>query len=425
MAEIFSDESCRPSVDERLTNHCLLSVVSCPLPGGGSEPVEIRRPSRLNALTGLRCFAAVNIVLFHFANPHWFDFRYDFRVPVFSEPTLHFKLLLAPVIDAGYVAVSYFILLSGYVLGYNYNAKARAGQLEKKRFWKARFSRIYPIYLLSLLLAWEKLPSEYASHTHGMFWAGVVLTPLLLQGWIPAIATFLNTPAWTMSAEAFYYFIFPWIAAWKETKRLSALLWKMAGVWILGMIPGALYMLFSPDGISNPSRWSYGPWLWALKYTPYAHLFSFIFGVMLADLNGMIAHTNRLRFWLALGGFGGIYGLLTLGPLVPYAIIHDGLLMPLFACIILGLSGDNLLSRIIGCRPLVFIGMGSYSLYLLHFNLWNILHGSHVLNLLGLARFDPWISYVLLIGLALLVFHTIERPAQRQLRKWMNANTAQ
>ena len=56
------------------------------------------------------------------------------------------------------------------------------------------------------------LPAEYASHTHAMFWTGMVLTPLLLQGWIPAIATFLNTPAWTMSAEAFYYVIFPWLA---------------------------------------------------------------------------------------------------------------------------------------------------------------------------------------------------------------------
>jgi peptidoglycan/LPS O-acetylase OafA/YrhL len=385
--------------------------------------VEIRRPSRLNALTGLRCFAAVNIVLFHFANPYWFDFRYDFRVPVYSAPTLHFKLLLAPVINAGYVAVSYFILLSGYVLAYNYNAKARAGQLEKKRFWKARFSRIYPIYLLSLLLAWEQLPKEYASHTHGMFWVGVVLTPLMLQGWVPTIATFLNTPAWTMSAEAFYYFIFPWIAAWKETRRISTLLWKMTGIWMLGMIPGALYMLFNPDGIAHPDRWSYGPWLWALKYTPYAHIFSFIFGVMLADLNGMIAHEHRVRLWLGLGGFAGIYGLLMLGPLVPYAIIHDGLLMPLFACIVLGLSGDNVLARVIGCRPLVFIGMSSYSLYLLHFNLWNILHASHVLDVLRLARFDPWISYVLLICMALVALYTIEKPAQRQLRKLLNANT--
>ena len=369
----------------------------------------------------MRCFAAINIVLFHFSNPYWFDFRYDFRLPVFNEPTLHFKLLLAPVVNAGYVSVSYFILLSGFVLGYNYNARARAGELDNKRFWKARFTRIYPIYLLSLLLSWGQLPTEYGSHTHGMFWAGLVLTPLLLQGWIPAIATFLNTPAWTMSAEAFYYVIFPWLARWKRPERVAPHLAKMAAVWILGMLPGALYMYFSPDGIAHPDRWSYGHWLWALKYTPYAHVASFIFGVMLAELDELVPRASHLRFWLALGGFAGIYGLLLLGPLVPYAVVHDGLLMPLFACIVLGLAGENPLSAALGWRPLVFVGEASYCLYLLHFTLWNLIHSSHVLNRLGLALFDPWISYVTLIVLALLALHLIEKPAQRQLRKWMGA----
>jgi peptidoglycan/LPS O-acetylase OafA/YrhL len=32
----------------------------------------MKKPARLDALTGLRCFAAVNIVLFHFSNPNWF-----------------------------------------------------------------------------------------------------------------------------------------------------------------------------------------------------------------------------------------------------------------------------------------------------------------------------------------------------------------
>jgi peptidoglycan/LPS O-acetylase OafA/YrhL len=39
----------------------------------------------------------------------------------------------------------------------------------------------------------------------------------------------------------------------------------------------------------------------------------------------------------------------------------------------------------------------------------------------GLSRFDPWISYVLLIGLGLVALHLVEKPAQRQLRKWMGA----
>jgi peptidoglycan/LPS O-acetylase OafA/YrhL len=364
--------------------------------------MEMQKPQRLNALTGLRSFAAINIVLFHFSNPLWFG-------------------LLAPVVNAGYVSVSYFILLSGFVLGYNYNIRARAGELDRKRFWKARFTRIYPIYLLSLLLSLGMLGQEYGSHTHAMFWTGVVLTPLLLQGFIPAIATFLNTPAWTMSAEAFYYLIFPWLARWKRPERIAPHLWKMAGIWALGMVPGALYMIFNPDGIAHPDRWSYGPWLWALKYTPYAHVASFIFGVMLAELDELLPRQGWLRFGLGAGGFAGIFGLLTLGSLVPYAIMHDGLLMPLFACIVLGLAGENPLSRALGVRPLVFVGEASYCLYLLHFNLWHLIHDTHLLDHLGLIRFDPWISYAMLIGLALLALHIIEKPAQRQLRKWMSA----
>jgi peptidoglycan/LPS O-acetylase OafA/YrhL len=108
---------------------------------------------------------------------------------------------------------------------------------------------------------------------------------------------------------------------------------------------------------------------------------------------------------------------------VPYAIIHDGLLMPLFGCIVLGLAGENFLARALGIRPLVFVGEASYCLYLLHFSLWNIIHGSHVLDALGLARFDPWISYVLLIGLSIFALYFIEKPAQRKLREWMHATT--
>ena len=101
---------------------------------------------------------------------------------------------------------------------------------------------------------------------------------------------------------------------------------------------------------------------------------------------------------------------------MPYALIHDGLLMPLFGCIVLGLAGNNPLAYALGWRPLVFVGEASYCLYLLHFNFWNLIHDSHVLDRLGLSRFDPWISYVLLIGMALAALHFVEKPAQRVLR---------
>ena len=52
-----------------------------------------------------------------------------------------------------------------------------------------------------------------------------------------------------------------------------------------------------------------------------------------------------------------------------------------------------------------------------------MIHDSHILERTGLIRFDPWISYVLLIGLALLALYAVEKPAQRQLRKWMGVST--
>ena len=110
-----------------------------------------------------------------------------------------------------------------------------------------------------------------------------------------------------------------------------------------------------------------------------------------------------------------------MGPVVPYALLHDGLLMPLFGCIILGLAGENPLARAIGARPLVFVGEASYCLYLLHFNMWNMIHDTHVLDKLGLSRFDPWISYVLLIVMSLAALYFVEKPAQRYLRKVMHA----
>ena len=367
--------------------------------------MEAHKPARLNALTGLRCFAAINIVLFHFSNPQWFGW-------------------LAPVVNAGYVSVSFFILLSGFVLAYNYAGRARAGDLKKGRFWEARFTRLYPVYLLSLLLSWRMVPAEYAAHTHGMFWAGMALSPLLLQGWIPQIATFLNTPAWTMSAESAYYIAFPWLAKMKKPERMGPQLARMAAVWGLGMVPGLLYMVLNPDGIAHPDRWSYGPWLQVLKYTPLPHLASFVFGVMLANLDELVPRPGRLRLNLGLAGFAGILGILSLGPLVPYALSHDGLLMPLFGCVILGLAGENPLATLLGARPLVFVGEASYCLYLLHFNLWNLIHDSHVLERTGLIRFDPWISYVLLIGLALLALYLVEKQAQRLLRGWMGVTPA-
>ncbi|MBV8438657.1 MAG: acyltransferase, partial [Silvibacterium sp.] len=213
---------------------------------------RVKKPN-LPALTGLRCFAALNIVFFHFSNPKWFG-------------------PFAPIVDNGYTSVSFFLLMSGYILAYNYADRAEAGQLSTRNFWIARFSRLYPVYLFALVLSLGMLMDEWHVRTHAEFALGVTLTPLLVQGWVPPLATFWNTPAWTMCTEAFFYLIFSVVAVSLNKKKLWPLLGVMAGLWVLGMILPSLYMWLHPDGDLHPGRYTDGFWMRALKFSPPPHV---------------------------------------------------------------------------------------------------------------------------------------------------------
>ena len=186
------------------------------------------------------------------------------------------------------------------------------------------------------------------------------------------------------------------------------------------VLPG-LYMWLHPDGDLHPGRYTDGFWIRALKFSPPPHVPSFLFGIALADLDGMISRTGWKRLMLGVMGMGGLYLILYFGDRMPYPMMHDGLLMPLFGLAILGLAGHNLIARFFGFFLFTAIGRASYCLYLLHFNLWLLIHDSHLLDRLHLAQFDPWISYFLLVAGAMLVMVCIERPCQRWIRRWIES----
>jgi peptidoglycan/LPS O-acetylase OafA/YrhL len=363
------------------------------------------RRSQLPALTGIRCFAALNLVFFHFADPRSFG-------------------PLSPVVNGGYISVSFFLLLSGFILTYNYADRAAKGTFTARSFWSARFSRLYPVYAFSLLLSAGMLTQEVQAHTRFDFALGMILTPLLLQGWHPVLSTFWNTPAWTMSTEAFFYVLFPWLITRRRPRQVRTILLMLLGVWLSSLILPALYMHFNPDGDVHPDRYSVGVWMRALKFMPLQHLPSFLFGMGLGFLNEKIRPESRKRLALGIFAFVALYLVLLIGDRLPYVMMHDGLLMPLFAGVILCLAGRNLIARFFGLLPFIAIGEASYCLYLLHFNLWQILHDSHLLEKSGLIAYDPWISYVLVVIVALMTKRLIERPVRGWITRLLQPTAA-
>jgi peptidoglycan/LPS O-acetylase OafA/YrhL len=331
----------------------------------------------------------------------------------FTPPLPNF---VRPVVDNAFTFVGFFFLISGFILAYNY---ADRPTLSKRRFYVARISRVYPVYLLVLVLSVPFLLQEWQAHTHGDFFTGLVLTPFALQAWSPTLATFWNTVGWTLPAELMLYLIFPYILRFirAHAHRVSTPAQIIAAfftLWVIGITPHVTYLLTNPDHLNGPAtRYTYAFWLRALKYTPPAYICTFTAGIMVARLQASLSLTPLRRGLLALTGLTllGVY-LGTVAPRVPYVLVHGALLLPLFAMILLGLAGPNLISSAFAWKPIVLLGETTFALYLLHFNAFLLIHFYKLPERLHVAAFDPWISYAFIMLLAMIVTFKYERPAR-------------
>ncbi len=367
-------------------------------PSATPGPARPLRKPALPALSGIRTLLAIFILLFHFTPPH-----VDF---------------LHPIIDNSFIFVGTFFLISGFILTYNYDE--RATTLRKRDFWLARFARLYPTYAFVLLLSTPLLFAEWQARPHTEFWTGLLITPLLLQGWSPSLATFWNTVAWTLSADLVLYLLFPYILSlWARRAAFLNTPARLVGVivvlWLVGISPHTWYHFANPDHLSAPAdRFTGTMWMRVLKYTPAAYLCTFLVGLTLAKLHATLELTPRRRFLMAASALAVILVFFYFGaPHVPYVIIHGALLLPLFCLLVLGLSGPNPISTVFAFKPLVILGEATFALYLLHFNIFEMIHNYHLPERLHLVAFDPWISYLLIIALAYATVRFVERPTQR------------
>ncbi|MEO6817659.1 MAG: acyltransferase, partial [Edaphobacter sp.] len=318
-----------------------------------------------------------------------------------------------PFIDNGYVFVGVFFLISGYILTYNY--ADRGPSFNKRNFWVARFARLYPIYLLALIVSTKMLEDEWAARSHAEFWKGIVLTPFLLQGWSPNLATFWNTVAWTLSCEVMLYAAFPWLIRIPWPKTAGRLIALLMAIWAIGMIPHSLYLLLNPDHLTGPvTRYTSTYLVRFLKYTPLPYVCTFLVGVILGKLQHVLAITERQRFAIAAASVGALLVVFySLVEHLPYLLMHGGLLIPLFAALVLGLSGVNPVAAVFACRPLLIVGESSYCLYLLHFNVLILVRKYHLAQHLHVTALDPWFSYVFVVLFSLAAYRFVENPSRR------------
>jgi peptidoglycan/LPS O-acetylase OafA/YrhL len=370
------------------------------------SPRSATAPERLEALTGLRFLAAFHVVLFHVS--HW---------ERWPGPAA-----LRHIAGAGYVAVGLFFMLSGFVLTYTRGGDGAPGS--RASFYAARFARIYPVYLVALLLAFPfALRPALAHGGSGRLLLEGLATTTLLQAWHPGLALAWNAPGWSLSVEAFFYAAFPFLAPRLVTLSVRRTLAVMAGALALLLALPLAYALGSPGGWS--ARYdSEGLWLDVLRYHPLVRLPEFLLGIGLGRLYAhppLRATVARHAGLLATTAAALILGVLALGPRVPYVLLHNGLLAPAFAVLLLALAtGEGLPARLLRHPWAVRLGEASYSLYILHIPLLMVSRsiagqvlGREVLDTPAfLAGF-----LVLAITTSLVSHRLVEQPLNHRLRQ--------
>jgi peptidoglycan/LPS O-acetylase OafA/YrhL len=357
---------------------------------------------KLKALTTLRFLAALHVVLFHMrvtgilpGGPWWYQ---NFA-------------------SIGYIGVNLFFVLSGFILVYTYANSA----VTPWRFWQARVARIYPAYLLSLVVsapffffALRHLDIPFLAWSKQHVAAACILTVSLLQSWFPQAALTWNAVCWTLSVEAFFYLAFPLLLVWSKEFSPKTLLCGIAGWSLLSLSISVLYFLLHPDGIDKiNSRETTLLWKNTLSFNPLLRLPEFLVG-MFAGRLFLSGRTNRrLAAPLVVVGTVVVTALVLLADRIPSPLISAGILSPAFATIIYGLALRPRWSSILETRALVLLGDASYSLYLLHSTVISAVFDWTPSLAWGLRA---TIAFLAAVTAALLAYFLVEQPFRELLR---------
>ncbi|AET89913.1 acyltransferase 3 [Burkholderia sp. YI23] len=311
--------------------------------------------SRIDSLTSMRFFAAAMIVALH---------GLDRGLSI--GWTSHLALAQG---------VSFFFVLSGFVLTYNH--PVLPDRRSVLQFYVARIARIWPCHIAAtiVLLLLIRNVSYYSLPEHFRAWITTAYV-LLVHAWVPyqPLVTAYNTVSWSISTEFFFYLCFPFLLLgiarnWKWKLPVLALL--TASLWI-----AASWLVKVPGFEVNADFLAY--------INPLPRVIEFFLGMLTA-----VAYRRHARAWRTRTSFTRD----TLVEVTALVMVIASLLIshrlekyvsataPLWG-LVLGTTGLGLVTfplfigafafsrgfatRVLNWRVLVFLGEISFALYLTH-----------------------------------------------------------
>lgn len=354
--------------------------------------------AKIDSLTGLRFLAASLIVVEH---------SRSLQIPV-------------PEIWQLDHAVSFFFVLSGFVLCYAYpQLNSRS---EVVRFYASRAARIWPAHLFTLAL----LIVAFNEPVNGTLLANATL----VQALIPSAKWYFsyNAVSWSISTEAFFYLCFP-LLIW-NWERTWAWKWALSALSLAALIVGARVL-----HVEDHYDYAGGITAHGLLYiNPLARMLEFATGMVTClafrKLSAPLARRSALAFTLAEGAVLSIaaYSIFTGYTVSLICRFADPVTVQwaghasdfvLFAFVVFVFAfGRGYVARLFANRVVVFLGEISFSIYLFHTIFYRLFAG------ISQAKGPDWPGLALTIaatlGASALCWLFIENPSRALAKRALN-----
>jgi peptidoglycan/LPS O-acetylase OafA/YrhL len=322
---------------------------------------------------------------------------------------------LSATFSFGYIGVAFFFLLSGFILTYTYHETFRERlRLDAIRaFYAARFARVYPLHLATMPLVIAVL--VYLGTD--ALWSGVdpqtrlravAAQTLLVQSWVADVPiTFgVNGPAWSISVEAFFYALFPFVAfGLLRTFRASpphVVLLSACALWLVQAL-----LLWPVHAVVDDWRW---------YVFPPSRLLDFVVGMLLGI--AFLRSDGRARWPLQATSIemlavAGVCVAVYVSPFVPLSMRFSTWLMPAWCAVIFVFAGRRgAISRLLSNPALVRLGEISFAFYLCHLMVVKLVDArvgwQHPLSMA--------IAFGGTLALSFVLYHGVEQPLRTRVR---------
>lgn len=338
-------------------------------------------------------------------------------IAVLAVIAYHLNLGWAP---GGLLGVGVFFVLSGYLItDILVSQWDRLGRMEFKDFWLRRARRLLPglLVMIVIVVGWVTLfdPRQLAALR-----GDVLAAVLYVSNWwyifhhVPYFARYGQpaplTHLWSLAVEEQFYLIWPlllWLGLRYLPKRWHLLVLTLLAA---GASAGLMAWLYHPG--TDPSRVYYGT---------DTRAFSLLIGAALAlvwpSRRLLPVVSPRVRWSLDLCG---IMGLLVIGWMVwqtnqyQTSLYRGGMVFLAIATagVVAALAHPaSRLSRFLGVKPLRWLGVRSYGIYLWHYPV--IVLTSPVVNTTGVNPSRAALQVAASIALAALSWRFVEEPIRR------------